>query len=57
MFLAFSTKNISARGADVNSCNSEGATPLHDAVARGDPTVIESLLDHGANPHIQCQKG
>ncbi|RXG59905.1 Tankyrase-2 [Armadillidium vulgare] len=46
-----------ARGADVNSCNSEGATPLHDAVARGDPTVIESLLDHGANPHIQCQKG
>lgn len=50
-------KNISARGADVNSCNSDGATALHDAVARGDPAIVESLLDHGANPHIQCQKG
>ncbi|MCL4131852.1 UNVERIFIED_CONTAM: hypothetical protein GTU68_003743 [Idotea baltica] len=46
-----------ARGADVNSCNSHGATPLHDAVARNEPALVEALLEQGANPHIQCHKG
>ncbi|XP_076059863.1 uncharacterized protein LOC143036412 isoform X2 [Oratosquilla oratoria] len=46
-----------ARGADVNVANSNGATPLHDAVARGDPAVVKELLLLGANPHIQCHKG
>ncbi|KAK7077573.1 hypothetical protein SK128_012480 [Halocaridina rubra] len=46
-----------ARGADVNAANSDGATPLHDAVARGEENVIQILLEHDANPHIQCFKG
>lgn len=46
-----------ARGADVNAANSDGATPLHDAVARGDENIVRILLDHDANPHIQCYKG
>nr|XP_045591996.1 uncharacterized protein LOC123753983 isoform X1 [Procambarus clarkii]XP_045591997.1 uncharacterized protein LOC123753983 isoform X1 [Procambarus clarkii] len=46
-----------ARGADINAANSDGATPLHDAVARGDENIVRILLDHDANPHIQCYKG
>ncbi|XP_042215354.1 uncharacterized protein LOC121861551 isoform X1 [Homarus americanus] len=46
-----------ARGADVNAANSDGATPLHDAVARGNESIIRILLEHDANPHIQCYKG
>ncbi|XP_071527220.1 uncharacterized protein [Panulirus ornatus] len=46
-----------ARGADVNAANSDGATPLHDAVARGDEAIVRLLLEHDANPHIQCYKG
>ena len=46
-----------ARGGDVNAANSDGATPLHDAVARGDEAIVRILLEHQANPHIQCYKG
>lgn len=46
-----------ARGADVNAANTDGATPLHDAVARGDEAIVKLLLQHQANPHIQCYKG
>ncbi|XP_037782496.1 uncharacterized protein LOC119578901 isoform X1 [Penaeus monodon] len=46
-----------ARGADVNAANSDGATPLHDAVARGNEEIVRILLDNDANPHIQCYKG
>ncbi|KAK3858719.1 hypothetical protein Pcinc_035106 [Petrolisthes cinctipes] len=46
-----------ARGADVNAGNTDGATPLHDAVARGDEAIVRILLEHDANPHIQCYKG
>ncbi|KAG7172793.1 26S proteasome non-ATPase regulatory subunit 10-like 2, partial [Homarus americanus] len=35
----------------------DGATPLHDAVARGNESIIRILLEHDANPHIQCYKG
>lgn len=45
------------RGADVNSVNSLGVTPLHDAVARADIDVIEELLRAGANPCIRAIKG
>ncbi|XP_023335018.1 uncharacterized protein LOC111706387 isoform X2 [Eurytemora carolleeae] len=38
-----------ARGAQVNALNSEGATPLHDAVLRADPRVVQLLLDSGSD--------
>ena len=41
----------------MNAANSDGATPLHDGVARGDEDVIKTLLEHNSNPHIQCYKG
>lgn len=46
-----------ARGADVNALNSAGATPLHDAVARGLIPVVATLLDHGANLRLIAHKG
>lgn len=39
-------------GADVNSINNDGVTPLHRAVDGGDLTIINRLLDRGANPNI-----
>lgn len=45
------------RGADVNSENGCGATPLHDAVSRGDVTICQELLHSGANPLIRAIKG
>ncbi|XP_072155100.1 uncharacterized protein [Bemisia tabaci] len=37
-------------GANVNSMNAYGTTPLHDAVNRGDREIVEELLKHGADP-------
>ncbi|XP_043476620.1 uncharacterized protein LOC122507780 [Leptopilina heterotoma] len=45
------------RGGDVNSQNGCGATPLHDAVNRGDVIICEELLCSGANPLIRAVKG
>lgn len=45
------------RGADVNAVNGCGATPLHDAVNRGDVTICQELLQAGANPLIRAIKG
>lgn len=45
------------RGADVNAVNGCGATPLHDAVNRGDVTICQELLQAGANPLIRATKG
>jgi ankyrin repeat protein len=38
-------------GADANVHDSNGATPLHLAVANGRATVVEALLCHGADPN------
>nr|CAD7442185.1 unnamed protein product [Timema bartmani] len=46
-----------SRGADVNSMNACGATPLHDAVIGTDDGVVQELLQAGANPLIQANKG
>lgn len=49
---------VTARGADVHSVNSHGASPLHDAVARGEEHIVTALLQHGAVPHVQrCSGG
>ncbi|XP_015587656.1 uncharacterized protein LOC107264182 [Cephus cinctus] len=45
------------RGADVNSENGCGATPLHDAVNRADVSICQELLQYGANPLVRAVKG
>lgn len=37
-------------GADINSCNAIGLTPLHEAVRSRKPGPAALLLRHGANP-------
>ncbi|XP_077999420.1 uncharacterized protein LOC144452238 [Glandiceps talaboti] len=44
-------------GALVNAANGEGATPLHDAVHRGDRDIVEVLVQHKANPAIKASTG
>ena len=35
-------------GADLTIENSKGETALHFAAQRGDPTLVQSILEHGA---------
>ncbi|XP_022083077.1 uncharacterized protein LOC110975172 isoform X2 [Acanthaster planci] len=43
--------------ADINAANVDGATPLHDAVARGDEGIIYELVAGGANRKAKAKKG
>ncbi|XP_038071711.1 uncharacterized protein LOC119740462 isoform X2 [Patiria miniata] len=43
--------------ADINAANVDGATPLHDAVARGDVGIIYELVSNGANRYAKAKKG
>ncbi|MFS8160005.1 MAG: ankyrin repeat domain-containing protein [Candidatus Roizmanbacteria bacterium] len=46
-------RKVLGRGADINYCNKDGKTVLHEAVEKGYSTkVIRFLLRKGANPHI-----
>ncbi|GAB6020638.1 hypothetical protein CHUAL_003309 [Chamberlinius hualienensis] len=45
------------KGANPNAINCYGATPLHDAIMRGEPDIVEELLRHGANPNIRPKSG
>lgn len=38
-------------GADVNSTTESGRTPLHDAVWRRNPAMVQLLVDAGADVH------
>ncbi|CAM9143971.1 unnamed protein product [Scytosiphon promiscuus] len=40
------------RGADLNICNSEGASALHEASKCGNVGVVSLLLGRGADPHM-----
>lgn len=48
---------LSEKGAHVNSLNSCGATPLHDAIDRGDKKVCTELIQAGADISIIPHKG
>lgn len=41
-----------ADGADVNSLDEEGLTPLFYASASGDASIVKLLLDHRADPNV-----
>ncbi|WP_145986412.1 ankyrin repeat domain-containing protein [Methylocaldum marinum] len=45
------------RGADVNSRNSAGRTPLMAAAFSGNVRVIRKLLAFGADPNVMDQRG
>lgn len=45
------------KGADVNCETTEGVTPLHDAVDRGDAEIVQTLLKSNASPLIKAEKG
>ena len=47
----------SARGALPNEYNSAGMTPLHEAMRRGDRSVVEELLTFGAKPELTVSVG
>ena len=44
--------HILDRGADPTAVNCSGATPLHDAVARGNLSIVDELLKDGANDAV-----
>lgn len=44
-------------GADANQTNAEGATPLHDAVLRGDVDLVRVMVKAGGNPHVVATAG
>ncbi|KAL4702757.1 hypothetical protein ACJJTC_002297, partial [Scirpophaga incertulas] len=46
-------KKMLDMGADVNSQNSEGKTPLHEAVLGGNISIVEYMLRNGANVHLK----
>ncbi|CAK1583850.1 unnamed protein product [Parnassius mnemosyne] len=50
-------KKMLDMGADVNAQNCEGKTALHDAIIKGNITIIEFLLKNGASVHLKTRCG
>jgi hypothetical protein len=44
-------------GADVRVCDSHSETPLHIAASLGEPTLVQMLLNHGAEILAVCNNG
>ncbi len=49
--------DLLAQGADANHRGEDGLTPLHLAVAGSSLSIAETLLDHGARPWLEDQRG
>ena len=45
------------RGANPNTSDESGNTPLHDAALRGNQDMVRLLMDKGANPNVVGEKG
>ncbi|MGL9779337.1 MAG: ankyrin repeat domain-containing protein [Wolbachia sp.] len=45
------------KGADPNSCNSEGNRPLHLVAQSGYSSVVKTLLENGATVNVENQAG
>ncbi|XP_038206658.1 L-asparaginase 1 [Zerene cesonia] len=54
---ARAVKKMLDMGADVNAQNSEGRTVLHEAIIKGNLSIIEYLLKNGANVHLKTRCG
>ena len=48
---------FSERNANVNAINGDGATPIHDAISRGDMEITEELLLAGASVNVRPHDG
>lgn len=48
-----STVEVLVRTSDVNATSHEGMTPLHWAVLTGREEIVQTLLLHGADPHLR----
>ncbi len=48
-------KNVTGRGADVNSVDSQGWTPLLYAASLNRPDILEFLIQNGADPEYQSE--
>jgi len=43
------------KGTNINSCTKYGATALHQAAMSGHPSMIQLLLDNGADPNYRAR--
>ncbi len=50
-------KQLLECGAQLDTADEEGRTPLHEAAEYGRADICRLLLEHGANPGIRNKKG
>uniref|UniRef100_A0A7M5UUI9 Uncharacterized protein n=2 Tax=Clytia hemisphaerica TaxID=252671 RepID=A0A7M5UUI9_9CNID len=50
-------KLVLDKGGSVNAVNGNGESPLHDAVKRADPDIVQELLQRGADCNVVPIKG
>lgn len=50
-------QSLISNGADVNSKNEDGLTPLHVAAVRNRGAVVKLLIDHGADVNTKTEDG
>ena len=50
-------QSLISNGADVNSKNGDGFTPLHVAAVRNRRAVVKLLIDHGADVNTKAEDG